>query len=376
MPTTCSAFWTSQPRAARSTSARASNPASHQAGCAARAFAAIAATSAAPSSGTVASVSPVAGFSTAIPSTPGASAGASNVSLIGRDSTSTGRIGAACGPRSSLTSTSARPLKPTFSRRPEAFGALADAVEGVDRLVLLGDVLEFRDRPFTEAMDLAKPTLAKLAALSAGEVIVVPGNHDYRLISSWLEARALRGARPLRLVEKARLDLWPASELRAAMPGAKLKINYPGVWLRNDVYATHGHYLDRHLTIPTFERLGLALVERTLGLAPTGRRPARAAGRGVLGRAGGVRAGGRARLRLPLRARPGGRKHEPPGRHPDEADLGFPDRRRQPLGQAARVAPRLGRASRRGRASRTAWDWGRCAPTSRPTRSRAPESTR
>jgi predicted phosphodiesterase len=157
--------------------------------------------------------------------------------------------------------------------RPEAFGALADAIEGVDRLVLLGDVLEFRDRPFQEAMELAKPTLAKLAELSAGEVIIVPGNHDYRLVSGWLEARALRGAKPLRLSEKARLDLWPASELREAMPGAKLSLRYPGVWLRKDVYAMHGHYLDRHLTIPTFERLGLALVERTLGLTPTGDDP-------------------------------------------------------------------------------------------------------
>ena len=85
--------------------------------------------------------------------------------------------------------------------------------------MLLGDVLEFRDRPFAEAMELAKPTLAKLGGLSAGEVIVVPGNHDYRLIAGWLEARALRGARPLRLSEKARLDLWPASELRAGDAG-------------------------------------------------------------------------------------------------------------------------------------------------------------
>ena len=50
-------------------------------------------------------------------------------------------------------------------RRPEAFSALADAVEGVDRLVLLGDILELRDRPFTEAMDLAKPILGQLGAL-------------------------------------------------------------------------------------------------------------------------------------------------------------------------------------------------------------------
>ncbi len=48
-------------------------------------------------------------------------------------------------------------------RRPEAFDVLAEAIEGVDRLVLLGDVLEFRDRPFTEAMELAKPVLGKLA---------------------------------------------------------------------------------------------------------------------------------------------------------------------------------------------------------------------
>ncbi|HYH60934.1 MAG TPA: metallophosphoesterase [Solirubrobacterales bacterium] len=157
-------------------------------------------------------------------------------------------------------------------RRPDVFGALADAVEGADRLVLLGDVLEFRDRPFTEAMDRATPVLEKLGGL-AGEVIVVPGNHDYRLISTWLENRALKGGRSLGLAERARTDIWPASELRSAMPDAKLRFSYPGVWLRKDVYATHGHYLDRHLTIPTFERLGLALVERTLGLTPTGPDP-------------------------------------------------------------------------------------------------------
>ena len=158
-------------------------------------------------------------------------------------------------------------------RRPEAFEVLANAVRGVDRLVLLGDVLEFRDRPFTEAMDLAKPVLAQLADLTNGEVVIVAGNHDHRLVSGWLEARALKSARPLRLSEKPRLDLWPASEVRDVMRGPKLRLAYPGIWLRRDVYATHGHYLDRHLTIPTFERLGLALVERTLGLTPMGPDP-------------------------------------------------------------------------------------------------------
>ncbi len=158
-------------------------------------------------------------------------------------------------------------------RRPEAFAALEDAIAGVDRLVLLGDIVEFRDRPFTEAMDLARPVLERLVGLTDGEIILVPGNHDYQFVAPWLEGRALRGAKPLRLSEKARVDQWPASEFRKAMKDAELRIAYPGVWLRDDVYAMHGHYLDRHLTIPTFERLGLALVERTLGLTPSSADP-------------------------------------------------------------------------------------------------------
>ena len=67
MVTTRSAFATIQSRAANSTSARPSNPIDAQIGCASRALAAIAATSPAPSAGTVAIVSPVAGFSTGIP---------------------------------------------------------------------------------------------------------------------------------------------------------------------------------------------------------------------------------------------------------------------------------------------------------------------
>ena len=40
---------------------------------------------------------------------------------------------------------------------------------------------------------------------------------------------------------------------------ARVRFAYPGLWLREDVYATHGHYLDCHLTVPTVER-GLWLV--------------------------------------------------------------------------------------------------------------------
>jgi len=37
------------------------------------------------------------------------------------------------------------------------------------------------------------------------------------------------------------------------------------VWLREDVYATHGHYLDCHLSVPTMECLGIGLTARAFG---------------------------------------------------------------------------------------------------------------
>ncbi len=43
---------------------------------------------------------------------------------------------------------------------------------------------------------------------------------------------------------------------------ASLSAAYPGLWLRPDVYATHGHYLDCHLSIPTMERLGIGMTAR------------------------------------------------------------------------------------------------------------------
>src|SRR4029079_9036761 len=49
---------------------------------------------------------------------------------------------------------------------------------------------------------------------------------------------------------------------------AALTVAYPRIWLRNDVYATHGHYLDRHTTVPTFERLGAGIMGRLVGAVP------------------------------------------------------------------------------------------------------------
>ena len=54
----------------------------------------------------------------------------------------------------------------------------------------------------------------------------------------------------------------PLARLAALMPAVELVLAYPGVWLRPDIYATHGHYLDCHHHVATFECLARAVSER------------------------------------------------------------------------------------------------------------------
>ena len=79
-------------------------------------------------------------------------------------------------------------------------------------------------------------------------VTIVPGNHDHRLLVPWLERRA-RDRDPAALGLEAAVD-WRAGEPLARLAGwlaprrsgIELDVAYPGCWLRDDVYATHGHY--------------------------------------------------------------------------------------------------------------------------------------
>ncbi len=142
--------------------------------------------------------------------------------------------------------------------------------------MLLGDVIELRDRPLAEALERSRPTLEALGAIAAragAEVVIVAGNHDHHLVEPWLEARALEAAPPLGLEQLGDPDSGPLGAVAEAMAPGRVRFAYPGLWLREDVYATHGHYLDRHLTVPTLERLGVAMVERLLGIQPGGPDP-------------------------------------------------------------------------------------------------------
>ena len=137
-------------------------------------------------------------------------------------------------------------LRRDVLRRGAPLQALLDALAGVDRLVLLGDVVELLEHRPDQAMEVAEPVLRAIGSrLAPGiETIVVPGNHDNELISPWLRAHGL----PSALDAELPLDATPVlSQLASWLAPADVRVRYPGVWLSDRVWATHGHYLDRHL---------------------------------------------------------------------------------------------------------------------------------
>jgi len=155
-------------------------------------------------------------------------------------------------------------------RQPEVRRLLLEEIAGADRVVLLGDVVELRDLALGAALDSARPFFEELgAALAEREVTIVPGNHDHRLAEPLLDQLSLAGATELELEQHEDSGHSGAGAAIAAWLGpARLRIAYPGLWLRDDVYATHGHYMDAHLKLPRAECLAVATLLRVAGPLP------------------------------------------------------------------------------------------------------------
>lgn len=154
--------------------------------------------------------------------------------------------------------------------RPEPLRRLLEAVDGVERLVLLGDTVELMEGRARQAMALAEPVLRALGArLGAGrEAIIVPGNHDAPLVRAWVRARR----EPLRAETSVELDATPAlAHVASWLAPARVRVHYPGVWLSDRVWATHGHYLNRHLLPESTYGIARGLLTRSprTGAAPS-----------------------------------------------------------------------------------------------------------
>jgi predicted phosphodiesterase len=163
------------------------------------------------------------------------------------------------------------------ARGDEPRAALVEAVADCTRLVLLGDVLELRERPLADALEVGRPLFEELGRVLAGRrIVLVPGNHDHALAEPWLARLRLDGEP---LPTEAEWPVGPddgaAGRIAAWMPEVEVTLAYPGLSLRADVYATHGHYLDLHLTVPRLEAIAASAMGRVTGL---GKSPGSAGG--------------------------------------------------------------------------------------------------
>ncbi len=148
------------------------------------------------------------------------------------------------------------------ARDPEIRAAMLEEIAGADRVVLLGDVVELRERPVGEALEAARPFFEDLGGAVAGEIVLLPGNHDHRLAEPLLDDLSLAGA-PLGLEQRFDPSPGPAAQIDRWLGGGRLGLAYPGIWLRDDVYATHGHYIDCHLALPRAECVAAAAAMRS-----------------------------------------------------------------------------------------------------------------
>jgi hypothetical protein len=130
--------------------------------------------------------------------------------------------------------------------RPEPLQRLLLAIDGVDRLVLLGDTVELLEGRPQQAMAIAEPIVRALGQrLGKGrEVLLIPGNHDRALVRGWVRAQGA-GLKPDAIVPG---DASPVLErLVSWLAPARVSVQYPGAWLSDAVWGMHGHYLDHHL---------------------------------------------------------------------------------------------------------------------------------
>jgi hypothetical protein len=134
-------------------------------------------------------------------------------------------------------------------RRDVALERLCDALDSVDRLVLLGDTIEMLEGRPKQAMEAAEPVLRAIGkTLGRGkDVLLLAGNHDHELVRPWLDARR-DAERPVGVSTRVPLNSNPALQaISRWMKPARVEVRYPGVDLGDGVWAHHGHYLDRHL---------------------------------------------------------------------------------------------------------------------------------
>jgi UDP-2,3-diacylglucosamine pyrophosphatase LpxH len=130
--------------------------------------------------------------------------------------------------------------------RPRPLAKLLEALDRHDRLVLLGDSIEMQESHPEQSFSVAEPVMRAIAE-HLGEdkqVVIVAGNHDHTLLSDW--AREVGPS-----LERENLvppDAGPWLERFVSwFEATRVEVHYPGIWLGEGIWATHGHYLNHYL---------------------------------------------------------------------------------------------------------------------------------
>jgi UDP-2,3-diacylglucosamine pyrophosphatase LpxH len=152
---------------------------------------------------------------------------------------------------------------------------LAPALDGVDEVILLGDLFDFLFGSVADCVDASAGLFALIAEKLAGKRFVfLAGNHDHHLVhrdeEDRLEAALARGdaLRPDGAPPQPPGPIFFQAFLESRLPGIEIEIAYP-TYRCGDVLCTHGHYLDPHARMTG--SAGSRMLTRTLwGIAAGG----------------------------------------------------------------------------------------------------------
>ncbi|MGI8726581.1 MAG: metallophosphoesterase [Solirubrobacterales bacterium] len=146
---------------------------------------------------------------------------------------------------------------------------LEPALEGVDELVILGDLFDLLFGSIEEALAASETLFAMLRERLAGRRLVFcPGNHDlhFRVLAE--HERRARSRGPGAVEEGAQPALL-RSMLSDRLEGVDVQLRYPTHTV-GDVLLTHGHFLDPHARLSG--GVGGKLLTRTLWAIAAGGR--------------------------------------------------------------------------------------------------------
>jgi UDP-2,3-diacylglucosamine pyrophosphatase LpxH len=135
-------------------------------------------------------------------------------------------------------------------REPENLALLAPHLDGLDEVILLGDLFDLLFGRIEEAFRAAEPLLGLLREKLQGKrVVFLAGNHDYHVIvrehEGTRETQLATGKSGTELEQEVLSHLFFRRFLAKQLEGVELLMRYP-TYKFGRVLCTHGHHLDPH----------------------------------------------------------------------------------------------------------------------------------